>query len=190
MLSPMFWHPRLYELTVRLMYGANFHRRYLLVAQLTAGLPVLDVCCGDGYLANYLKHSAYQGVEFYSRFVRHCQQKGLAVQRLDIRRDTLPVSPCVVMMASLYQFLPDYEPVLEKLIQASSQRLIIAEPVHNLAHAANPLLAWLARHLADPSGGTARSRFNEASLRDMFTRYGFQRVFENGREWVGVLDKK
>lgn len=185
----MFWHPALYRLTVRVMYGTGFHRRYQAVADLTDGLETLDVCCGDGSLANYLPKNQYRGVDLHQIFVSHCQRKGLSVMQLNIQNEPLPKTPCLVMMASLYQFIPQHKKIVIELIRSAEHRVIISEPIQNLATGKNSMVAWLAKRLADPVGGAAPYRFDEQSLRIFFDRFGFQRIIPNGRELIGVLDK-
>ncbi len=189
MLSPMFWHPKIYELTVRAMYRSHFDRRYRLIADLVGELPVLDVCCGDGFLANYLSKTQYQGVDIHLRFLKYGRAKGLAVSYLDVCQDRLPTVPCLVMMASLYQFIPRHRPVVSKLVESAQKKVIISEPIYNFATSKNPFISRLARFLADPVGGTARHRFDEQSLGQLYASLGFQKTIKNGRELVGILEK-
>jgi hypothetical protein len=157
---------------------------------------VVDVCAGDGYLyLNYLRAKAvqYQALDISPHLVRWMQRHGIAARQFDVWQDTLPPTDIVIMQASLYQFLPDAAPIVEKLLCAARQHVIITEPVRNIASSDNPLLRWVGKRLTRPEEGSGTyqaHRFDQSSLLALVQRFpAFERSCElpGGREMLVVL---
>ena len=124
--------------------------------------------------------------------VRYARQRGIDAREFDITRSRLPDCDVAVIQASLYQFLPDVRPVVEKLLQAAREKVIVAEPVVNLSASDNPLVATLSRQLTnpDPSRPSSGERFDEMHLHEFFRSFTtFERSFRipGGRECVGIF---
>src|SRR5689334_62854 len=95
-----------------------------------------------------------------------------AGQIWDLRSDApLPVAVYVIMQGALYDFLPDAHGAVDRMFQAARKKVIIAEPIRNLASGKLPLLRWAARHLTDPGSGAQPHRFTEETLDDFFAAY-------------------
>jgi len=161
-----------------------------------AGASVLDVCCGPAVLyTRYLKNKgvSYTGFDINEKFITLGRAKGLAMIQGDVAAVAeFPKSDFVVMQGSLYHFLPDDVPsVLEKMLRASKQKLIIAEPVRNVSVSKLRWLARLAQRLTDAGSGPTTRRFDEASLPVAFSPFAanIERTFPiaGGREIVFVL---
>ena len=75
------------------------------------------------------------------------------------------------MQASLYQFLPDPRPVLRRLRAAARERVIVAEPIRNLADSEIRMLAFLARKFTNPGTGEQPNRFDESRLDALLRPY-------------------
>src|SRR5205085_12211013 len=110
---------------------------------------------------------------------------------VDLRRpDALPRADYVVMQASLYHFLPDPAPLIDRMLDAARRQVIVAEPVRNLADGGVPFLSALARRQTDAGTGQQPRRFTEQTLDALFRRYGprVRRSFliPGGREQVYV----
>jgi hypothetical protein len=195
--SLIYNHRAAHHLLLRLLYGRYFSARYEAIAsEVPAGSAVVDVCAGDGYLyLNYLcaKPVQYQALDISPHLVRWMQRHGIRARQFDVWRDAVPAADVVIMQASLYQFLPDAAPVVEKLLRAARQRVIIAEPVRNLASSDNPVLRLIGRHLTRPEagGGTYQAdRFDRVSLMAMFRQFpALERCCElpGGREIMGIF---
>jgi SAM-dependent methyltransferase len=180
-----------------LLYGRHYGARYRAVAGLVPdGSSVLDVCCGPGVLFDrYLRARSvdYTGVDVNPRFVERVNRRGGRGLLLDLLEDRpLPGADTVVMQASLYQFLPDAAPVVRRMLLAARERVVIAEPIRNLANSRNPLLAAVARRQTDPGLGARPRRFTEATF-DAFVaglgvRVAREFLVPGGREKVVVLD--
>ncbi len=133
---------------------------------------MLELCCGPGTL--YLRYlrartSAYTGLDVNSRFVEQLRQRGVDARLLDLASgagEPLPAADVVVLQASLYHFLPAPERILDRMLAAARDRVIVSEPVRNLASSDLPLVGRLGRRAADPGVGGHAHRFTEATLAD------------------------
>ncbi len=184
----------MYDMLIRLLYRNHYAARSQTLADLIpAGSSVLELCCGPGLLyERYLRAKAvsYLGLDLNPRFVARVRRLGGQGQVHDLRRgDELPTADIVLMQASLYHFLPHVEPLIERMERAARDRLIIAEPIRNLAASRNPFLGALARHLTDPGDGKPPHRFDEARLDELLgPRACRSFLIPGGREKVYVCD--
>jgi SAM-dependent methyltransferase len=186
-----------YELVMRLLYGRHYDARMRAVAdQVPEGASVLELCCGPGTL--YLRHlrgrtSGYVGLDVNDRFVARLREQGVDARVLDLsaEREPLPRSDVAIMQASLYHFLPHADLIVEGMLQAARERVIISEPIRNLASSGIPVVRALGRRAADPGVGAHAQRFTAETLGALMERYRDQ-VLETfpipgGREKVYVL---
>ncbi|MGH2886599.1 MAG: class I SAM-dependent methyltransferase, partial [Solirubrobacteraceae bacterium] len=128
-----------YELLMRALYGRHYAARMRAVAaEVPDGTSVLECCCGPGTL--YLRHlrgrtSAYVGIDVNERFVARLRRRGVDARRVDLAAADvdLPPADVVILQASLYHFLPDAERIVERMLAAARERVIVSEPVRNLA---------------------------------------------------------
>ena len=188
----------IYELAMLLLYGRHYASRYRAIAELIpAGSSVLDLCCGPALLYHrHLRTKAvqYTGLDVNASFITRLIRRGGSGQVWDLRsEEALPAADYVIMQASLYHFLPDASRVVDRMLQAARKRVIIAEPIRNLATSNSRLLSLLGRLFTNPGTGEHSLRFTEASLADFFSGYA-SRVIEfftiaGGREKVYVLSK-
>jgi hypothetical protein len=124
--------------------------------------------------------------------VRWARNRGIDARQCDITRSHLPDCDVAVIQASLYQFLPDARPVVEKLLDAAREKVIVSEPVVNLSASDNPWVAALSRRFTnpDPSRASSGERFDQTHLDEFFRSFGsFERSFPiaGGRECVGIF---
>ncbi|MDQ6775900.1 MAG: class I SAM-dependent methyltransferase [Actinomycetota bacterium] len=178
-----------YELLMRVLYGRHYAARMRAVAeQVPAGASVLELCCGPGTLySRYLRGraGAYIGVDVNEGFVD--------ARRIDLAsgREPLPEADVAIMQASLYHFLPDAAQVVDRMLAAARDRVIVSEPVRNLATSDLPGVALLGRRAADPGVGGHADRFTEATFDELMARYREQTLtafpIPGGREKVYVL---
>ena len=186
-----------YELLMRALYGRYYTDRMRAVAgEVPDGSSVLELCCGPGTLyLRYLRARTrrYVGIDVNARFVAQLQRRGVDARRLDLAAgaDPLPAADAVILQASLYHFLPDPEGILDRMLAAARDRVIVSEPVRNLASSDLPLIGRLGRSAADPGVGGHAQRFTEATLDALMERYRerIQKSFPipGGRERVYVL---
>jgi SAM-dependent methyltransferase len=166
-----------YELAMRLLYGRYYNSRYQAIADIIEPeTSVLDLCCGPGTLfTRYLTHKRviYTGLDLNPTFVQRLCSRGVNAEVRDLtNEEPLPPADYVIMQASLYHFLPDPSPVVNRMLRAARRNLIVAEPVRNLASSNNPLLRLAGRLLTNPGSGLQASRFTESSLDAFFKAYG------------------
>jgi SAM-dependent methyltransferase len=188
----------LYELAMIGLYGPHYPARYRAVADLIPpGSSVLDLCCGPAVLyRRYLRRKDvdYLGLDMSETFVNWLNCRGVRAQVQDVGGDApLPPADCVIMQASLYHFLPDPLPVIERMREAAREQVIIAEPVRNLTCTNRPLLASLARRLTNPGAGGWTYRFTEKTLDRLMNALRPRPVrsllVSGGREKVYVFQK-
>jgi hypothetical protein len=183
---------------MRLLFGRFFKARYQVIDNLISrGAEVIDVCAGDCRLyLDFLQKKGvkYLGLEYSPHFVRWANRAGVEAKIFDVWKDDIPAADVVVMQASLYQFIPREEEVLEKLLASSRKWVIIAEPVRNVSDSRFGLLAKLGRLLTQPrrqgDGKYTGDRFNRESLTRLFRSFEeFERSFliPGGREMVGIF---
>ena len=95
------------------------------------------------------------------------------------------------MQASLYHFIPDARPLIDRMRDAARQTVIVSEPVRNLATSRRPLVARLAARSVSPGDRQHADRFTEASLDALMARYGDavrdRRLIPGGRDKIYVL---
>jgi SAM-dependent methyltransferase len=173
--SLLYRSPALYDLAMRVLYGRHHAARLAAVADVVPqGASVLELCCGSGLLyRRHLKDRAarYTGLDYSPAFVAYVRRHGGDARRWDVRSALpLPAADVVVMQASLYQFLPDPRPVLDRMLAAARQRVIVAEPVRNLT-SQHPRLRRLIGAATDAGTGTQEDRFDEAKLDALFVPY-------------------
>jgi SAM-dependent methyltransferase len=186
-----------YELLMRVLYGRHYLERMGAVAgQVPDGASVLELCCGPGTLyGRYLRAHAggYIGVDINERFVEQLRRRGVDARRMDLAggHEPLPAADVAIMQASLYHFLPDAAGIVDRMLGAARDRVIVSEPVRNLATSALPGIALLGRRAADPGVGSHAERFTEATLDELMGRYRERMLtafpIPGGREKVYVL---
>lgn len=181
---------------MRLLYGRHFHARYeALASEIPAQAEVIDLCAGDAYLYRHFlrkKGVSYLGLELSPQFVVAGKAQGVPMQEFNVWSERIPAAEVVIMQASLYQFLPNAEAVVQKMLVAAQRKVIIAEPIRNLSEE-DSWLGKISRALTRPrkeDKAYSGQRFNEASLRKLFRSFAaFEREFliPGGREMIGVF---
>jgi trans-aconitate methyltransferase len=189
-----------YELVMRVLYGRHYGDRLRAVAaEVPPGASVLELCCGPGTLYSRLlrgRVSHYTALDVNDRFVASLRRRGIDARVADLARsgEPLPNADVVVMQASLYHFLPDASRILDRMLEAANQRVVVSEPVRNLASSTNPVIRLLGRRAADPGVGGGEGRFTAQTLGTLMERYR-ERISKSfdipgGRERVYVLDAR
>jgi SAM-dependent methyltransferase len=188
-----------YELAMLALYGRHYGSRYRAIAELVPnGSSVLDLCCGPALLYHrYLRHKLvrYTGLDVNAEFIDRLTRRGASGQVWDLRSDkALPEADYVIMQASLYHFLPDPSPIMDRMLRAARRQVIVSEPVRNLSSSNSRLLALVGKLLTDPGVGNHSQRFNEAGLDQFFLRYRslVQQSFlvAGGREKLYILSRR
>ncbi|MFQ6328566.1 class I SAM-dependent methyltransferase [Nocardia sp. CWNU-33] len=185
-----------YELAMRGLYGRHYGARYRAIAAIVPdGAGVLDVCCGPATLhARYLRGKSvdYTGLDLNERFIARVRRAGGRGAVWDLHSDAaLPEADYVIMQASLYHFLPEPGPLIDRMLAAAGKQVIIAEPIRNLASSNNRVLAAIGQRFTDAGDGAQAQRFTEATLDALFRAYESrvveQSLIAGGREKLFVL---
>ncbi len=197
--SLVYRNPFLYESVMIALYGRHYAARFRAIAELIpAGSRVLELCCGPGILfSRYLKEKRvdYTGLDVNTRFIAELTRRAGRGIVWDLHSNKpLPPADTVVMQASLYQFLPDAEPVVRRMLAAAESQVIIAEPIRNLSDSRLRVLAACARHHTDAGLGATPMRFTRQTLAEFFDRLALQPrqrfLIPGGREEVYVFDAR
>lgn len=181
---------------MRVLYGRHYGARFrAIAAEIPPGSEVLDLCCGPATL--YTRHLRGRGVDYHGldlneRFVADVIRAGGRAHVWDLHADgPLPAADVVLMQASLYHFLPDAAAMVDRMCAAARQKVIVAEPVRNLATSDNRVLAALATRYTDAGDGAQANRFTEQTLDELFAahhgRILDQRLIAGGREKMFIL---
>ena len=168
MISPVYWHPVIYQLCLRITFGRQFEERYQEVANfIPMGSYVVDICCGDCTMYRFLrkKKVQYLGLDINPLFVRGLKKKRIPIRLFDVCRDEIPSAEYIIMMGSLYQFIPQHKEIMDKMLKAATKKVIITERIQGaFSSSTNPLISYIARRLANPGTGHTIYRFNEENL--------------------------
>ena len=195
--SLIYRHAAAYELLMRALYGRHHAGRLRAVAeQIPPGASVLELCCGPGSLyLGWLRDrvGSYVGLDANPGFVARLTARGVDARLADLGADAtpLPHADIVVMQASLYHFLPHANAVVDRMLVAASQSVIVSEPIRNLTSSRLPGIGAAVARATDPGVGheTSARRFTESSLDELMDRYDIRSRFlaPGGRDKVYVL---
>ena len=186
-----------YELLMRALYGRHYSARMRAVAdEVPPGSSVLELCCGPATLyRRFLRArvSGYVGIDVNAGFVETLRRGGIDARQLDLdgTHVELPSADVVIIQASLYHFLPDAHRIVDRMLAAARDRVIVSEPVRNLASSGVPIVRLVGRRATDPGTGGHATRFDERTLEALMERFEGRilRSFAipGGRERVYVL---
>ncbi|WP_069166127.1 class I SAM-dependent methyltransferase [Nocardia altamirensis] len=194
--SLIYRNATVYELLMRALYGRYYSARYRAVEELVPeGASVVDLCCGPATLyTRYLRHKSvdYTGLDRNDGFVAKIGKAGGRGEVWNLHADIpLPEADYLVMQASLYHFLPEPGPVIDRMLAAARKQVIIAEPVRNVASSQNRVLAALGQRFTAAGDGVQAHRFTEETLDEFFRAYAprvvRQSLIAGGREKLYVL---
>ena len=190
----IYLNPFLYNLAVRVSYGGDFRTQYELVAgNIENGWSVLDLCCGDCYLKKFLNETIkYEARDFNRTFIRHAKAKGINASYCDLKGGLREKKKfdCVIMMASLYQFIPEEDGIINSMKKTALKRVIINEPIRNAVSSPNRFVSTLAKVVSNPGGQkmAEMKRFSADSLTALFERHGVTRLIDTKKTLIGIFD--
>jgi SAM-dependent methyltransferase len=185
-----------YELLLRALYGRHYAPRFRAIAELIPdGAAVVDLCCGPATLyTRFLREKSvdYLGLDINDGFIARLNEAGGRGEVRNLHAGTpLPEADFVIMQGSLYHFLPEPKPVIDRMLAAAHSHVIVAEPVRNMATSHNRVLAVLGRRLTNVGDGAQANRFTEGMLEELFRDYATRVVqhslIAGGREKLYVL---
>lgn len=201
MATPLIYSNRLiYRLLMMFLHRkGSYDARYReIIKYVPSGASVVEVCCGDCRLyEHYLRDKGvtYVGLDISEPFVRAAQRSGVDARVFNLWTDDLPKAGVVIMQASLYQFILRPREVLQRLLTAAEDLLIIVEPITNLSASHSKLLSGLSRYLTRPSGAPSEytgDRFDQVVLEQLFSESPFFKesfILPGGLEMMGIFSK-
>ncbi len=179
---------------VRLFFKGFYKKRYeVLQGLIENNSTVVDVCCGDCKIVEFLKDKNidYTGLDYNEYFIRTATMKGIKARFCDIRRDDIPQADYILIIGSLYQFIPYHSPLLHKLLSAAKRYLIVSEPIKNYTHSKSRIISYMATMMTNPGDGAKPYRFNEDTIKQAFRPFRTNIVREfratNNKEYIVVL---
>jgi len=121
--------PWLYERVMKLLHGADLDGRYRKIAEFIGKGTVLDIGCGTGLLAAYLKPRVkYIGIDLNERFLKYAHKKGLDVFKINVLDvKAYPPADYYVICDLLHHINPKHQTLLKELC-ALGGTLIVCEP--------------------------------------------------------------
>jgi hypothetical protein len=187
MQSPIYWHPKLYELTMRSLYGRFYKGRYThLEKVIPDNCSLFELCMGDlHFYEHYLKKKNinYKCADINPVFVNAAKEKGLDAFLIDFIRDPVPSCDHILIQGSLYHSIPHHVKIIEKLLAAANKQLIISESVKNISNSKNPLAASLAGFISRSKGGQSKIKFTKETL-----KFAFSGLEKNIVQWIEPED--
>lgn len=191
-MGALYIFPKIYSIFMRIIYGKSYQARYKNLAKLIKqDSSVVDVCCGDCMMYEYLKtkNISYLGLDISPAFVWNALKKGIPARLFDLRTDELPQADYIILQGSLYQFKNPGK-IIKKLTKASKRSLIIAETIHTLAKNSPFANTFLKRFgsLIVNTENKESFRFDKTSFRKLLSPYK-PRYIENEKEIIAAIAK-
>jgi hypothetical protein len=183
-----------YALGMRVLYGRYYAGRDAAVAaHVPDGATVLELCCGPARLFREElqgRIGAYVALDASAHFVGRLRAQGVDARRCDVATTPLPGADVVLMQASLYHFLPDALAMVDRMRAAAGERVVLCEPVVNLATSDVPVLSRLAARGTATHDGAQAERFDEAALEALLAGVPVRHAepVAGGREQLYVLE--
>lgn len=166
MRSPIYWHPAVYRAVLRLLYGPALDARWRAVSRLVRpGETVIDLCAGDGEVRRHLPPSVrYLAVDANATFVRSLWAQHVEARLVDVRTEAIPRGDVVMMLGSLYHFVPEQVAMVERMKAAAGRLAIVVEPAVNLSSGSGLLGRWSRRLTDSGVPGSYLGRLGPAEL--------------------------
>lgn len=182
-----YWHPVTYRLLERILYGRSYRRHYEALSREIGNLRVLELCCGDCQIVDYLKGNVYRGIDINPRFVNYARRKGLSVSLQDVMVSEIPFDECILIHNSLYQFYPHHKQLIRKALESAKKKLIISEPVFNLTSSKNRIVSSIAKRATRVGDMSSAKRFNREEMEEIFKEHHATTIQFLGRNLMGVI---
>ena len=116
--------PWLYRMAMRTPLKNHYRTFYESVAcRIPEGASVLDLCSGPGTLYDFLlkKSVKYTALDANESFISHLERRFVPAVQCDLNNhQALPKADYVVMMGSLYHFMPNSQSILSKMFGAAT----------------------------------------------------------------------
>lgn len=153
------------------------------------GESVLELCAGDGVLSTYLNKNKYTGFEFNQAFINYGIRKRRNLVLADILAHPFPESDLIIMISSLYHFIPNAQAVFDKMKNSCRKRIVICENVACLSTSANKWLNMLGKVISVAHNGTGTHRYSKEEICGFLKENKFSKIYCKNNYVFGVWDK-
>lgn len=175
MQSPVYWHPKLYAFTMRLLYGSYYKGRYTNLEKLIPeGCQLLELCMGDMFLyENYLKSKNinYSCADINPVFVEAAKERKINSRLIDMLTEEIPKSDYILLQGALYHSIPNQNEFIRKLLNSANKQLIISESTRNVSNSGNGLVSHLGAFFSKAKTGQSRIKFSKEMLKEAFSDF-------------------
>jgi len=184
----------LYFIAMNILYGKGYHDRYKKIAdEIASSSSVIDVCCGDAKLYQYLKLKKvrYLGLDISKSFVQMLNKRGIEARIFDIRSDAIPKCDYIVIQGSLYQFKKHAE-IINKLYTAAKKVLIVSEPVKKFedSYVGKTFVRNAVPFFVGTENKNKYFRFSEKEIRKLLEKYNPRYIRIKGeRDLIAIIKK-
>lgn len=136
MKSPAYWSSACYEVFLKYIWrqtkNIQEQQGQAVVKWIPKGAQVVEVAAGTG---RFYRHALaghvgnYLAIDINPPFVNYLKKQGIDATVADIRTDAVPPADVVIIISAFYHFKEMAPAILDKLLAAARDRLIILEPV-------------------------------------------------------------
>ena len=153
---------------MNMIYFGKYNQRFKIVTNLLNSKKdktIVELCFGDILIANWcrLNNLVWIGFDINDEFIKNARSKGFNAQYKDILKfEALPKSDVVILMGSLYQFNTRLNDLISSIMK-STNKLIISEPIINLA-SQNNIVGYFAKRLTKVGKGNEIFRYDYGNL--------------------------
>jgi len=187
--GPVYWNVSSYRLAMRFLRPKGRADMYRLISKEIAGKSTLELCCGYGELIKWIENVEYTGMDKNPAFIHSLLNKNIRAIEGDIMKTPWPPADCLVLIDSLYHFLPQIDEFMGKVLNTPFKKAIISESIVNLSSSSYKWVAKISSWATKVDGQTYPRRFKEASLQNLFGKYGFKKVMKLDSNLIGILDR-
>src|SRR5438552_3684152 len=136
--GPVYWNRALYRLAMGLLRPGGRDDIWRPIEAQHSDGPVPDPSSVPAELLRWIS-GPYRDIYINPAFA------GAGVTLAEVLTAEWPAADYVVMSDSLYHFLPDVGPLLRRMTEHAGKKVVISEPVENIASRTSPWMRALAR---------------------------------------------
>jgi SAM-dependent methyltransferase len=185
--SPIYWHPTTYRLIMRVLERGKSDERYRAVAEEIGELGVLDLCCGDCWFLRFLPHRRYRGMDINRRFVRAARRNGIDAWAGDPLSQDFPSAECITILHSLYQFYPDHEALLRKMIDKATRKVVVCEATQGVSLSTSRTVRLMARMLLSSGARPVHGGLGLGELKRLARKYQADHAITGDNYFIAVF---
>jgi trans-aconitate methyltransferase len=189
MKSPIYWHPKIYNLVMKSLEGASYNNKFEFLSNEIGKASLLDIGCGDCEMFKAVKNKEkYFGVDMNSAFIKHAHKKGIKAKKLDILKQPLPEGFDVILFSGiLHQLVPHHESLITQALEKAEKKVIICEAETHLASSKNFITRKIANFLNNPGRNLPEKRLSKQELYDFYKKLHVHTLEKIGRNSIAIF---